>query len=121
MSILGGIVAGAIREHGRKTIRRQQQRWEIGVDEFGPVDVSVELGDIDGSGEAPGVQLEFRHDFGGGAFAMSGREAELLGRALIQAGGEIAPHERLKASRVKWRRTSIQPKPPTDEEDTQRL
>lgn len=90
----------------------QRQRWTIDIDEFGYAEARVHLGDIDGSGETPGVQLEIEHDYTDGpkAIALSAREAELLGRALLQAGKGIRPHERLRARRRKWQHHAEEPK-----------
>lgn len=105
-----------------KPVRRR--RWTVDVDDFGFADFVVTTGDIDGSGETPGVQMEFEHEYmpGRAALAMSAREAELASRALAQAAAEIAPHQRLLTRRSKWRREELEepsaqpnvPAPPTD-------
>jgi hypothetical protein len=82
----------------------RRRRWKVDVDEFGYADCEVVTGDIDGSGETPGIQLEIQHDYTDGprAIALSAREAELIGRALQQAAATIKPSERLRARRRKW-------------------
>jgi hypothetical protein len=85
---------------GRKTVIVQDQ-WIVEVDDYGFADVKVRTGDLDGSGEAPGVQLEIEHSGGAIALAMSAREAELLAKALWQGAKQILPHMRLRATRRK--------------------
>lgn len=109
-------IARLTAEHPRgHRIDIRKDLWEIEVDDYGFADVKVRTGDIDGSGEAPGVQLEFEHIMTRGpvALAMSAREAELLAKALDQGAKLILPHMRLRASRSKFRRSGIkQPHPP---------
>lgn len=89
--------------------------WTIDVDDYGFADVKVRTGDLDGSGEAPGVQLEIEHTGRAIALAMSAREAELVGRALLQGAKLILPHMRLRATRRRWQHERItQPAPPRD-------
>lgn len=82
------------------------QIWKVDADDFGLAPTKIKCGDLDGSGEAPGVQLEFEHEGcpGGAAVAYSAREAELVGHALIQAASKIAPSDRLRQRHRKWRR-----------------
>lgn len=94
-------------------------RWTVDADDFGFCEVVIENGDMDGSGEAPGVQFQFQHEFTDGpvAAAFSAREAELIGRALTQAAACIRPSERLRQRTSKWRREQVgdpsaQPAPP---------
>lgn len=89
--------------------------WEIEVDDYGFADVRVRTGDLDGSGEAPGVQLEFEHVMTRGpvALALSAREAELVSKALAQGAALILPHMRLKASRAKFKRGRVKQPPPS--------
>lgn len=84
----------------------RSRTWDIEVQDFGYAPTKVTMGDLDGSGEAPGVQLEFEHIGcpGGAGIAMSGGEAELVARALVQAASHIKPHERLRVRRRRWRR-----------------
>lgn len=80
--------------------------FRIDVADYGFADCVVKAGDLDGSGEAPGVQLEFQHSFMDqlAALAMSPREAVLLGRALIQAAQFVEPFFKKKPSQSKWTR-----------------
>lgn len=108
-------IARLTAEHPRGArIDVRSDLWEIEVDDYGFADVRVRTGDIDGSGEAPGVQLEFEHIMTRGpvALAMSAREAELLAKALDQGAKLILPHMRLRASRSKFKRKTEQPHPP---------
>lgn len=105
----------------------RRRRWRIDIDDFGFADFEITTGDIDGSGETPGVQMEFEHEYmsGRAALAMSAREAELASRALAQAAASIVPHQRLLTRRSKWRREELEepsaqpnvPPPPTDKID----
>ena len=81
--------------------------WEVKIDDFGYADLKVWMGDIDGSGEAPGVQIEFEHVGcpGGAAISLSGREAKLAARAINQAADHIKPHENLRVRKRKWERS----------------
>lgn len=83
-----------------------RRTWTIDADDFGLAPTKVICGDLDGSGEAPGVQLEFEH-VGcpqGAAVAYSAREAELVSRALSEAASRIKPSERLRQRHRKWTR-----------------
>lgn len=98
-----GARAGA-RDSGGST---RHGRYEVDVDTFGAARFVVAVGDIDGSGELPGVQMEIEHQFTDGprAIAFSSREADLAARALLMASAEIQPHEALRARRRKWNRS----------------
>lgn len=80
--------------------------WTVDIDDFGYADFKVWMGDLDGSGEAPGVQIEFEHVGcpGGAALSLSGREAKLVSRAIEQASDHIKPHENLRIRKRKWER-----------------
>lgn len=109
-------VARLVAEQPRKGTRVDIRKdlWEIEVDDYGFADVRVRTGDLDGSGEAPGVQLEFEHVMTRGpvALALSAREAELLAKALDQGAKLILPHMRLRVTRSKFKRSRIaQPRP----------
>lgn len=108
-------IARLVAEHPRGTrVDIRRDLWEVEVDDYGFADVKVRTGDLDGSGEAPGVQLEFEHEMTRGpvALALSAREAELLAKALAQGAKLILPHMRLRASRSKFKRSRIkQPRP----------
>lgn len=73
----------------------------IDVSDLGEGHVHVKVGDMDGSGDAPGVQIELDHPFlsEAAAMAMTAREAEALGRALLRAADSIPPSERLRPLR----------------------
>lgn len=114
--------AGNQRTYQERAVGEVRRRtWEIEVADFGLAITKVVCGDMDGSGEAPGVQLEFEHEGcpGGAALAMGGHEAELVARALTQAASKIKPSDRVRARRRRWQRsveTSEQPaRPPAVE------
>jgi hypothetical protein len=72
--------------------------FTVDVRDIGPATAKVRLGDADGSGELPCVQLEFQHPFvpgGAAAIAFSAREAEAVAQALVIGATRIQPHERL--------------------------
>jgi hypothetical protein len=98
--------------HGKR-IDVRSDCWTIDVDDYGFADVKVRTGDLDGSGEAPGVQLEIEHTGRAIALAMSAREAELVARALLRGASLILPHMRLRATRRKWSHEVISQPPPT--------
>lgn len=106
----------------KEVVRGEPKRrvWTIDAKDFGFAPTTVFCGDLDGSGEAPGVQLEFEHEGcpSGAAIAYSGDEAELVARALVQAASGIKPHERLRVRTRRWfREVEVQPKqaPPAAE------
>lgn len=101
------LIRAAAESPPRERPVRRAHRWRIDVDEFGVAILEVVAADLNGSGEAPGVQLEFEHQGSGGrqAVALSAREAELTSKALAQAAGTIRPHERLRQKHQKWART----------------
>lgn len=72
------------------------------VSDFGEADVTIRVGDMDGSGDAPGVELSLSHDVDGphaAAIALSAQEAEVVGQLLIRAAAKIPPSERLRVVR----------------------
>lgn len=99
------------------TRTRRPARWRVEIDDYGFADLEITAADLNGSGEAPGVQLEFEHEGSAGrqAIAFSARESELVSRALHQAAQTILPHERLRARKQKWERKVL----PVDEAPTQ--
>lgn len=127
MGVISQLVAGALREYrGGKTrpFPRFRRRWDIKIDDYGEARCRVLHGDLDGSGEAPGVQLEIEHTFiqpGHAGLAMSAREAELLAKALERAASQIKPSERLRARRRKWSESVVVNTTPTGEMKTEKL
>lgn len=104
-------------EHAPGTIRARV--WSVDVEDYGLALTKIKTLDIDGSGEAPGVTMEFEH-VGcpeGAAIAFSAREAELISRAFAQAAAAIKPSMRLRAHRARWRRELVtdQSQQPTQE------
>jgi hypothetical protein len=97
------------------TRTRRPAQWRVEIDDYGFADLEITAADLNGSGEAPGVQLEFEHEGSAGrqAIAFSAREAELVGRALHQAAQTIQPHERLRARKQKWERKVLPDEAPT--------
>lgn len=75
------------------------------VGDYGKAKVRITVGDMDGSGEAPGVQLEIEHYLAGPsnpvAVALSGREAEDVAHLLHRAANSISPSDRLRPYRAR--------------------
>jgi hypothetical protein len=92
----GEVFAGT--SAGAHSVRNQLSRrsWKVDVKDYGTVDMRVTVGDADGSGEAPAVQIEFEHEFGKGAVAMSSREVDALINVLRRGSTMIRPLERRK-------------------------
>lgn len=104
MGLLSNLGARAFAS-GPSTPRTAFGHYEIDVTDFGQARCVVDVGDLDGSGEAPGIQLELEHVGGHLATAFSARESELLARALLMSAAEVEPHERLKQRVAKWRQS----------------
>lgn len=104
MGLFSQLVVGALREGFKDVHTHGSNRIDIKIDDIGRGEVTVRVGDMDGSGECPGVQLEFEHEFSGGrkAIALSAREAELVSRALVCGATQLRPSDRLRTRRRKW-------------------
>lgn len=93
--------AGRSTKAGWQIIRSRFDRkiWRLKIKDYGEAEFRVRLGDADGSGEAPCVQIEFEHEFSGGpkAVALSGREVDALRKVLELASKRISPYERARA------------------------
>jgi hypothetical protein len=85
-----------MRELIERLIRRS---WRVKIKDYGEVDLHVRVGDADGSGDKPCVQIEFTHQFMSNvaAVAMSGRETDALIDVLRKARKEIGPGEEARA------------------------
>ena len=95
MGLFSQLVAGALRERSAVTLRRRT--WNVEVEDFGDALVRVDVGDLDGSGDAPGINVAICHEFDEAAVALSIRESRQLRRALELAEREIPPHVDLGA------------------------
>jgi hypothetical protein len=98
------LLLGALREGRQARLSRDKSRFEINIGDMGDALVRVYVGDIDGSGESLGVQLDFEHEFGKGAVAFGAGEAEIVGKALLAAAATIPPSARLRTKAQRWDR-----------------
>lgn len=103
MSLLDRLVIAAGQEKAEAADRTPKPLTiRVPINDFGDAKITIEVGDVDGSGEAPGVNLVFEHDFIGNGIAsvaLSAREAEAVGQKLLTAASKISPSERLRPMR----------------------
>lgn len=94
------IAAGEEARDQRAAVKRSVT-W-LPIKGYGKAEVVITVGDMDGSGDAPGVQLEIAHaliEGGSASVAFSGQEAEAVAAALHAAAQKIPPSERLRPVR----------------------
>jgi hypothetical protein len=97
------IAAGEEKQQADSRPKRSSAHFTVPVNDYGKAEVELILGDVDGTGESPGVELVIRHplieDPNGASVALSGREAEELGAALLNVASRISPSDRLRPLR----------------------